>query len=89
MADGAQGPGVVRNDATLGRARDTPPTATDVMAGVTNPATGVTDTRALARMADAYRQDPQAANDAYAGIERQLATRNVTDAGRFNEERFS
>jgi len=87
MADGTQGPGVVRNDANLGRAGDTPPTAADVVASVTNPTTGAVDTRALARMvADAHRQNPQTANDAYAGIEQQLATRNVADVGRFNED---
>ena len=87
MADGAQGPSVVRNDANLGRANDAPPTAADIVADATNPATGVVDTHVLARLvADAYRQNPETANQAYAGIEQQLAQHNVADVGRFNED---
>lgn len=86
MADGPAGASAVRTP-DVAPVRDAPTTPADIVAGATDPRTGVTDTRALARMVvDAHRQDPEAANAAYAGIEQQLGTRNAADVGRFNED---
>lgn len=87
MADG--GVGTVRNNTVggAGSSASPPSSASDLVARATNPGTGVTDTRALARMvADAHRQDPDAASSAYTGIEQQLGARNLGDVGRFNED---
>ena len=68
------------------RAQPRQDSANSLIARATDPTTGVIDTGALARtLTGLYQQDPNAADQAYAGIQRQLAG-NASDRQRFNQD---
>jgi hypothetical protein len=61
--------------------------ARSLIAQSTNVRTGVVDTARLANMvADAARQNPGAANGAYAAIRRELGAQNIGDLSRFERD---
>lgn len=61
--------------------------AVQLLRNVTDPRSGQIDTQRLAYwVADAQRQDPDAASQAYALLEVELSQRNPADAGRFAQD---
>lgn len=93
MLDSTQSAGTDGSAAARGPDADSTPAADPASAGsalvsrATDPRSGSIDTKQLAHwVADAGKQDPGAAAQAYSAIESELVAKNPADASRFNQD---